>query len=164
MTERCDRHAALRRLLQGWLGTALGVALAPLCGAAAEFADGTELARWIRHPLLVRTLYRHGVSRAYNSAGAAGANLHGYAWIEEQRQGAEWIVRGYAERKADWMGLGWQQLDWGAARQQDDGGFASQDAFHSTSFFVEALARSCLIDPGSASAPRRRLARFAQGR
>jgi len=39
------------------------------------------------------------------------------------------------------MALGWRELDWGLAQQQSDGGFSSKDPFHSTSFFVEALAR-----------------------
>jgi hypothetical protein len=50
--------------------------------------------------------------------------------------------------------LGWKQLDWGLAQQKSDGGFDSKDPFHSTSFFVEALARACLIDPDGASANR----------
>jgi hypothetical protein len=108
----------------------------------------------LRHPLLLRSLYRIPVSRDYSADGAAGTNRKGYQWIEEQRQGAEWIVRGYALEKADWIQLGWQQLDWGLARQGGDGGFGSKDPFHSTSFFIEALARCCLIDPEGAT-PRR---------
>jgi hypothetical protein len=108
----------------------------------------------LRDPLLVRSLYRLPVSREFSPDGAAGTNRNGYQWIEEQRQGAEWIVRAYAQNNREWMQLGWRELDWGLGRQQPDGGFASKDGFHSTSFFVEALARSCLIDPDSASTSR----------
>jgi hypothetical protein len=140
-------HAARRRLLGCALGTAV---LAPLRGARGA-SSGTRLAAWIRHPLLVDTLYRHAVSRDYDAAGAAGANTHGFRWIEEQRQGAEWIVRGAAQGRADWLALGWRELDWGLGRQRADGGFDSEDAFHSTSLFVEALARACLLDPPGAT-------------
>lgn len=105
-------------------------------------------------PLLVQSLYRLPVSRDYGEDGAAGANRDGYQWIEEQRQGAEWILRGHAQSNRDWQALGWKQLDWGLARQQADGGFDSKDPFHSTSFFIEALARSCLIDPAGAGEDR----------
>ena len=158
-------HVLSRREL---LRFALGCTAA--CGSGPVFAatpgDGAAaplLTSMLRHPLLVRSLYRIGVSRNYAEDGAAGSNRNGYQWIEEQRQGAEWMVRGYAEDRAEWRQLGWQQLDWGLARQQGDGGFGSKDPFHSTSFFVEALARSCLIDPAGAT-PRRRdgLARGAQ--
>ena len=106
---------------------------APLGGAILAQHDRRSLAgalplqAWRRQRLRAR--------------GAAGANVSGYQWIEERRRGAEWIVRGYAESRPDWMALGWRELDWGLAQQQSDGGFSSKDPFHSTSFFVEALAR-----------------------
>jgi hypothetical protein len=139
---------------------ALGAGAAGVLAAAwparrsSASAPDAPLARWIRHPLLARSLYRHAVSKDYDDVGAAGVNVQGYQWIEEQRQGAEWIVRGTVQRRADWMALGWRELDWGVAQQQRDGGFASKDAFHSTSFFIEALARSCLLDPEGAIAVR----------
>lgn len=146
-----SRRRALRAAGAAMLVGALS-AVSPDGRAAA--APGTALARWIRHPLLARSLYRHTVSRDYDEVGAAGVNVHGYQWIEEQRQGAEWIVRGAVLRRAEWTALGWRELDWGVAQQQGDGGFASKDAFHSTSFFIEALARSCLLDPDGAIAVR----------
>jgi hypothetical protein len=123
---------------------------------ARESGDGPSpsLRSMIADPLLVRSLYRLPVSRDYSPDGAAGTNRSGYQWIEEQRQGVEWIVRGFAQSQADWIELGWRELDWGLARQQSDGGFGSRDPFHSTSFFVEALARACLIDPAGASPAR----------
>ncbi|HEY9154131.1 MAG TPA: hypothetical protein VIM69_03310 [Opitutaceae bacterium] len=112
------------------------------------------LASIIRHPLLVSSLYRLPVSHDYSADGAAGANRGGYRWIEEQRQGAEWIVRGTACRQPNWNEIGWKQLDWGLRHQHRDGSFHSEDPFHSTSFFVEALARSCMLDPEAATAAR----------
>jgi hypothetical protein len=94
------------------------------------------------------------VSKDYAEDGAAGTNRDGYRWIEEQRQGAEWIVRGYAEERADWIEIGWRELDWGLRHQKADGSFDSEDPFHSTSFFIEALARSCILDPAGANARR----------
>jgi hypothetical protein len=120
---------------------------AVLAATRADDAPAPTLRSMIADPLLVRSLYRLAVSHDYSDNGAAGTNRSGFQWIEEQRQGVEWIVRGYAQSKPDWMGLGWRELDWGLAQQQSDGGFGSKDPFHSTSFFVEALGRACLIDP-----------------
>ncbi len=129
---------------------------------ADDTAPAPPLADLVRHPLLADTLYRLPVTKDFDADGAAGTNRQGYRWIEEQRQGAEWIVRGVARQQADWIALGWRELDWGLARQAADGGFGSADPFHSTSFFVEALARSCLLDPAGATADRvRGLARAA---
>lgn len=142
-----------RQLLWGTVALLTGAGTAKGFAAQAGSSCG-PLKDWLRHPLLTGTLYRHEVSRDYGPDGTAGANLNGYRWIEEQRQGAEWIVRGYSEQKPDWTARGWHQLDWGLAHQQSDGSFDSLDAFHSTSFFVEALARSCLIDPAGATRER----------
>ncbi len=154
-------HSPPRRLILGALLAGLAPALAgPVVAQAPdEFAPCPPLADLVRHPLLVASLYRLPAG-PYNADGAAGANRDGYKWIEEQRQGAEWIVRGRAEGRADWCDLGWRQLDWGLARQvaaggADSGSFGSGDPFHSTSFFVEALARACLIDPSGATGDRR---------
>ena len=149
-----------------WRACALGASLlASRYGAARERDDeapAPSLAQMLRHPLLADSLYRLAVSKAYAADGAAGANREEYRWIEEQRQGAEWIVRGSARGNPDWIALGWRELDWGLAHQAADGGYASRDPFHSTSFFVEALARACLIDPaGSTPARVRGLARGA---
>lgn len=129
----------------------------------ADAATGTDdtapappLGELIRHPLLLRSLFRLSVGVEFDPDGAAGANRGGsYRWIEEQRQGADWIQRGIAIARPDWIARGWQLLDWGLARQRPDGGFASGDPFHSTSFYVEALARALLLDPAAATDVRR---------
>lgn len=113
------------------------------------------LADLIRHPILRRSLFRLSVGGDLDPDGAAGANRGAYRWIEEQRQGADWIQRGVASEKPEWIARGWQVLDWGLGRQQPDGGFASGDPFHSTSFYVEALARALILDPAAATPVRR---------
>jgi len=148
-------YASSRRLVIATMAAALSLPVRAVAGTADESAPSPPLAKLIKHPLLVSSLYQLPVGRAYSPDGAAGANRDGYRWIEEQRQGAEWIVRGMAEGRAGWRELGWRQLDWGLAHQAADGGFDSADPFHSTSFFIEALARSCLLDPAGVTAARR---------
>jgi hypothetical protein len=131
---------------------------------ADDGAPAPPLGALISHPLLLRSLYRLRVGDSVAADGAAGVNRGGYRFIEEQRQGAEWIVRGVAHAEPAWVILGWRVLDWGLARQQDDGGFGGGDAFHSASFFLEALARACVVDPAGATPARlaglRRAARW----
>ena len=144
-----------RSLVSCGLGTLVGL---PLLGFARSGDDPTAaappLVDLVRHSLLVRSLYRLPVTDNFNDDGAAGANRQGYQWIEEQRQGAEWVLRGRVQGRQDWIARGWKQLDWGLSRQQGDGGFGSKDPLHSTSFFIEALARSCILDPEGANATR----------
>jgi len=153
-----------RDFMSGAAGLTLLGALSRRLGATTLF-DPAEpalpLADLIRTPLLVRSLYRLRVGDAFSPDGAAGANQDGYKWIEEQRQGAEWIVRGIADAQPDWRAIGWRQLDWGLAHQTEDGDFGSRDPFHSTSFFVEALARACLLDSETGMARRTALGRAA---
>lgn len=144
-----------RSLVSCGLSTLVGL---PLLGFSRSGDDPTAgappLIDLVRHPLLVRSLYRLPVTDNFNDDGAAGANRQGYQWIEEQRQGAEWVLRGRVQGRKDWIARGWKQLDWGLSRQQGDGGFGSKDPLHSTSFFIEALARSCILDPEGANATR----------
>ena len=136
------------------LGSLVGVPLRVIARSEADTVAAPPLTDLVRHPLLVRSLYRLSVTDNFSDDGAAGANRQGYQWIEEQRQGAEWVLRGRVQGRNDWVSRGWKQLDWGLSRQQGDGGFGSKDPFHSTSFFIEALARSCILDPERANATR----------
>ena len=129
------------------------------CGTKATVAEfngdaAPPLFNLVLQPLLVQSLYRVPVGTQYAPNGAAGANRKLYRWIEEQRQGAEWITRRIVCGNADWISVGWRELDWGIGHQQQDGGFGSADPFHSTSFFVEALARGCLLDQAHATPAR----------
>lgn len=86
--------------------------------------------------------------------GEAGANRTAYRYIEEQAQGAAWIRNGLVQNRANMVATGWKELDYGLNRQLADGSFGSQFAFHSTSFFIEGLARACLMQPSAATAAR----------
>jgi hypothetical protein len=101
-----------------------------------------------------RILYVHpsaliaGVGRD----GANGVN-HDYElgtgpgmYIEEQRHGEEAIIAGVVLHAPRLWRVGLRELDWGFARQGSGGNFPhTQDPFHSTSFFVEAVADLTLI-------------------
>ena len=136
------------------LVSVVGVPLRVVARSEDDTAGVPPLTDLVRHPLLVRSLYRLPVTDNFSDDGAAGANRKGYQWIEEQRQGTEWVLRGRVQGRDDWVARGWKQLDWGLSRQQGDGGFGSKDPFHSTSFFIEALARSCILDAEGATATR----------
>lgn len=146
-----------RRRALGVLASCL--ALAPAVAARAEGSDlyrrAETLPELIRQPLLVQTLFSKPASLVLRQDGAVTDNAHGLKYIELQRQGAEWITRGVVSAQADWIERGWRQIDWGVERQLADGSYAHEDSVHSTSLFMEALARSCIIDPQNATAPRR---------
>jgi hypothetical protein len=104
------------------------------------------------------------LSRYYNKmspSGAFGANI---AWerkqtqryfIEEQRAGADAVIAGLIKNDDLAIQAGFKIFDWGFARQSIDGSFSgARDAFHSTSFFVEAVARTILIIQQSPQAER----------
>jgi hypothetical protein len=84
--------------------------------------------------------------------GANGVNAeweHGTGpgmFIEEQRHGEEAILAGVLLDRATLWHAGLREFDYGFARQGADGGFpSSQDPFHSTSFFVDAVAHVTLV-------------------
>src|ERR1700733_3671769 len=66
-------------------------------------------------------------------------------FIEEQRYGADAVAGGIAKNDTSAIDRGLLILHWGFSQQQPDGAFACPDAFHSTSFFVEAAAHSLLL-------------------
>jgi hypothetical protein len=66
-------------------------------------------------------------------------------FIEEQRYGSDAVVGGIAQGDPIAIKRGLKILRWGFEQQQPDGSFACPDAFHSTSFFVEASAHACLL-------------------
>jgi hypothetical protein len=83
--------------------------------------------------------------------GAYGANqawdkTHKGNWyIEEQRFGADVVAGGIAVNDTDAIDRGLRILGWGFKQQTPDGGFHCPEPFHSTSFFVEAVAHSLLL-------------------
>lgn len=120
-------------------------------------APAADLPSLIRHPFLVGTLYSWPVTGVVNADGAVSVNRDGkLRFVEEQRQGGEWITRGLVSLKATWIDYGWLQLNWGVDRQLPDGSFGEEDVYHSTSLFIEALARACILDPEAATEKHRR--------
>jgi len=83
------------------------------------------------------------------SDGAMGINQ---AWeahkidhwrIEEARTADALMSGGITQHNGDYIEAALRAFDWGFAHQAADGSFAgTNDAFHSTSFFIEAAARS----------------------
>src|ERR1700722_4909261 len=96
---------------------------------------------------------------AYSSVNISWDNSHtGHWYIEQQRDGFDIIAIGLAFRDVTVLDRGIRVLEWGFRQQNPDGSFSCEDAFHSTSFFVEAAAHSLLVlrsDPlGGQFAPR----------
>ena len=86
------------------------------------------------------------------SSGAWGVNANWEAgtsskwYIELQRNGEPLIIDGVLHNNTDAIAAGFKAFDWGFKHQASDGSFAgTQDPFHSTSFFVEAVARASLV-------------------
>jgi hypothetical protein len=124
---------------------------------AAPLAHAASLAGLIDDSLLHQSVHRRLTLDRVADDGAVGVNRERSSrwYIEEQRAGADFVQSGVALARPEWADIGWRMLDWGIARQSSDGGFAGTgDPFHSTSFFVEALARALLLDPAGANATR----------
>jgi hypothetical protein len=85
-------------------------------------------------------------SGAYGLVNRTWDARHTGKWyIEEQRPGADLIAGGIATNNSEAIDRGLLVLNWGFAQQKPDGGFDCPDTFHSTSFFVEAVAHSLLM-------------------
>jgi hypothetical protein len=100
------------------------------------------------------TAYRHVDGLAANGAPSGALSPVNILWdqnhtgnwyIEEQRYGSDAILGGIAEQNMAAIERGLKILHWGFEQQQADGSFNCPDAFHSTSFFVEATAHACLL-------------------
>ena len=78
----------------------------------------------------------------------------GLWYIEEQRYGSDAVCAGVAAGNTAAVDRGLKILRWGFEHQAPDGSFNCPDAFHSTSFFVEATAHACLVLSGSQYASR----------
>jgi hypothetical protein len=123
------------------------------------------------NPIIAKYLFNKPVT-LYDPvapSGAMGANM---AWekgqsnlwyIEEQRYGEDRILGGVIKNDLAAIESGFKIFDWGFARQAADGSFpGTQDDFHSTSFFIQSVARSMLFIQQSplASRYRDRIARY----
>lgn len=104
--------------------------------------------------LIANTLYQR-LSRLYNSMAASGANGVNASWernqterwyIEAQRSGEDLIIGGLIKNDPQAIQAGFRMFDWGFNRQAADGSFpGTGDPFHSTSFFVQAVAHTLLV-------------------
>ena len=125
--------------------------------AVASPAQAPTLLELANDPLLVRELYGPagqggGSTSDVASDGATSVNAEWESgqsatwYIEEQRYGADLIAKGVVRRDDNLINKGLEELNWGFARQGPGGNFpGTSDAFHSTSFFVEAAARAMLL-------------------
>ena len=66
-------------------------------------------------------------------------------YIEQQRYAADAIIGGIVQDNEATIERGMLALEWGAKQQQPDGSFDCPDKFHSTSFYVEAVAHACIL-------------------
>jgi len=80
-----------------------------------------------------------GVNRAWDQSQS------GKWYIEQQRAGDQIVATGLAYGDHALIDRGLRILEWGFARQNPDGSFSCDDAFHSTSFFLEAAAHAVLL-------------------
>ncbi len=135
------------------------VLIAALCG---PHQNGPTLLDVAKDRLLVRALYSHPDRMVSHVApsGAVGANAkyeQGSAsrwFIEVQRYGADLVQAGCASNHPDEVEQGWKILGWGLGKQGSDGGFpGTGDPFHSTSFFVEGLARALILQNEARNEP-----------
>ncbi len=106
------------------------------------------------NPLIANFAYRN-LSSLYKSMAPDGASNANVDWernqtrkwyIEEQRTGEELVIGGLIKNDPKAILSGFKMFDWGFAHQASDGSFkGTADAFHSTSFFVEAVAHTLLV-------------------
>ncbi len=104
--------------------------------------------------LIAHVLYQHlsSFSKSMSSSGANGANVawesnQAKSWyIEQQRYGEQLVIGGLINNDPKAIQAGFKMFDWGFAHQAPDGSFpGTGDPFHSTSFFVEAVAHTLMI-------------------
>jgi len=139
------------------------VALALLFGVALSAFDATDMVRAAEPPSLaalagddlLRAALYAAPRRLASGDAPDGAMSVNAAWergerdtwfIEQQRYGADFVTAGLFTGDGATVERGWRILQWGFAHQGSDGDFpGTGDAYHSTSFFVEATARALLL-------------------
>lgn len=130
------------------------IALSLVLFSESGFGSVADDLQFETSAFMKRVAYRHPDEVAADLApsGAQGrVNMEwdqshvGKWYIEEQRSGADAICAGIAQQDEAAIERGLKILRWGFEQQQPDGSFNCPDAFHSTSFFVEAAAHACLL-------------------
>jgi hypothetical protein len=151
----------LDRVLARLTGRVCFILLVVLSGRA--FASVADDLRFETSDFMKNTAYRrpdHLAADIDPSGAEAKVNIEwdrrhtGRWYIEEQRYGADAVAGGIAKDDTTSIDRGLKILRWGFEQQQSDGSFNCPDAFHSTSFFVEAAAHACLLLNASQFAPR----------
>ena len=104
--------------------------------------------------LISNYLYRR-LSRSYDAISPSGAHSANIDWerhrttkwyIEAQRYGEGLVIGGLVSNDPKAIQAGFKMFDWGFKHQAADGSFkGTGDPFHSTSFFVQAVAHSLLV-------------------
>lgn len=123
--------------------------------AQADFSKGIagdlefESSSFIKHSANRNS---RAVALDLSETGAYGAlnrawekSKSGNWYIEDQRVGADAIIMGIVQKDTDAIDRGLKIFQWGFQQQQTDGSFNHRANFHSTAFFVEAVARSILM-------------------
>ncbi|MBW4615760.1 MAG: hypothetical protein KME21_21265 [Desmonostoc vinosum HA7617-LM4] len=104
--------------------------------------------------LIASVLYRslHYFYQFMSPSGAYKANVRWESnetpnwYIEEQRYGEDLIIGGIVKNNSEAIKTGFKLFEWGFARQSSDGSFSmTNDRFHSTSLFVQAVAHTLLF-------------------
>lgn len=134
-----------RRHFMAAIGTGLAFSQA---GALAQSTDSNAapdiLDRLIHAPLL-KAFYNTKPQGHVDANALVGLNIAKKTLVEDQRLGTEWILRGIVSGHPDWITRGWQMLDVGLSWQLPDGSF-QPSYFHSSSLYLESVARACLLD------------------
>ncbi len=142
------------RFLSPILSFVLFGATAVLAAPPAMFKQDPDLLSLANDPLLVKTLYQHP-ERLISEIAPSGAVSVNTQWekkettewfIEQQRGGADLVQAGVVLKNDALIKQGIQVINWGFQQQGPEGDFpGTGDPLHSTSFFVEAAARSALL-------------------
>ena len=111
-----------------------------------------EYTRLLSSSLLANVVYEDASTSEIASSGAWGVNADweqgkSSKWyIEQQRYGESLIIEGMLNKDSTMINLGLKVFNWGFSHQASDGSFSgTEDAFHSTSMFVEAVANALLV-------------------
>lgn len=103
-------------------------------------------------PIKKRLFYGYIPFSEISPTGAANINIDWEAgktdtlFIEEQSIVDDFISAGVVTNNKGSIDAGFKVMDWGFRHQNKDGSFyGKSDLFHSTSFFVESVARSLLL-------------------
>ncbi|MGN6506425.1 MAG: hypothetical protein ACTHM6_12775 [Tepidisphaeraceae bacterium] len=127
--------------------------LGATCGVVRA-AESSAVWEAFQDPLWKQSLAEHP-DRLAGGVAPSGAVSVNHDWetgqrpdyfIEQQRYGADWLQAAIITHNDALLQQARRIIDWGFARQAEDGTFpGTGDPMHSTSFFVEAVARSILF-------------------